>query len=114
MAVPPAQATSNNTTSATTAAHARRRVGGGSRGGSGGSAEDDGSVGTAKAEAVRKREADPPLLRRLRHPIDHALPARRIQIERGWGHAVPHGHDGEDRLDRTGGAQQMAGRRFGG
>ncbi len=50
----------------------------------------------------------------LRHPVDHAVAAGFMQIERRRGHAVAHRQDREHRLHRAGRAEQMPGRRFGG
>src|SRR4051812_1470423 len=51
--------------------------------GSGGGAEDDGGVGAAKSKTIRKGHADLPLLRLIRHPVDHTVAAGFVKVERG-------------------------------
>src|SRR4030095_11509580 len=76
-------------------------------------AEDQCAVGTAKTERVRQRAIDCDVARDLRYVIEIAIVARVVEIDRRRRNLMANGERGEDRLDRTGRAEQMSDHRLG-
>ena len=71
-------------------------------------AENQRGIGAAKAEGIRQRDIDVALARLVRHQVDRRFDRRIVEIDGRRGDAVANGQDREDRLDRAGGAEQMA------
>ena len=66
-------------------------------------------IGAAKAKRIVERGAHLPLLGGMRHQINaHTAVAGIVEVERRRHDLVAQGEDAEDRLHRTGAAQQMA------
>src|SRR3989304_3348871 len=76
-------------------------------------AEDQRGVGAAEAERVRQRDIDIALARLVRHQVDRGFDRRVVEVDGGRGDPVADRQDREDRLDRAGGAEQMADAGFG-
>ncbi|ENN85805.1 hypothetical protein RHSP_18548 [Rhizobium freirei PRF 81] len=77
-------------------------------------AQDKRGVRAAEAEGVRQRDIDFALACLVRNEIDGGVTLGIIEVERRRGDVVANGERRKDRLDRTGSAEQVAGRRLGG
>ena len=74
---------------------------------------DHGGIGTSETKRIRQRNIDLTLACRLRHQVDRGFHRRIFQIDRWRNDVIANRKDTKDRLDRTSGTQQVAGRRFG-
>src|ERR1700733_10682286 len=74
---------------------------------------DHGCVGAPETKRIRQRDIDLAFTRHLRHEINRRFYRRVVKIDGRRGDVIANRKNTEDRLDRSGGAQKMPGRRFG-
>src|SRR5579862_4301148 len=73
-------------------------------------ADDHAGVVAAEAERVVDRDIDVRLARLVRHVVEIALGILELVVDRRRQHALVHGEGREERLDRAGAAEAVAGR----